>query len=340
VLSLLLPVGPKQLEATLKWPVEILWERPRRVAAAKVASDRVAAGLEQAGLNLVADVKTAYVDLALAERWLALAQQAASEFQQINRLTESRLSAGDIGELEARTAAIEASRANQASARAAIDVSVRANALRARLGLALDDRRLTLATTGDAALPSCGPLPLLLDEALASRPDVRAAELGMEEAAKRLGWERSRVVALTAALDANGSGREGFEIGPGFDVAFPLFDRNQAGRARAAVEMERAARTYAAVRQRIATELRDAILAFEQAQATLTSWQDTVLGPLERQVQAAEHAYAAGDVSYLFVLETTRRLTDARLTQREAEADRARALVRTERAIGRRCGAA
>src|SRR5262245_38662986 len=40
VLSLLLPIGPKQLEATLKWPVEILWERPRRVAVAKVAIDR------------------------------------------------------------------------------------------------------------------------------------------------------------------------------------------------------------------------------------------------------------------------------------------------------------
>src|SRR5262245_27035304 len=33
--SLLFPVGPKQLEATLRWPIEVLWERPRRVAAAQ-----------------------------------------------------------------------------------------------------------------------------------------------------------------------------------------------------------------------------------------------------------------------------------------------------------------
>ena len=49
VLSLLFPVGPKQLEATLKWPIDVLWQRPRRVASARFAADRVAAGLEQAG---------------------------------------------------------------------------------------------------------------------------------------------------------------------------------------------------------------------------------------------------------------------------------------------------
>ena len=44
VLSLLFPWGPKQLEATLRWPIEALWERPRRVAAATLAVERVATG--------------------------------------------------------------------------------------------------------------------------------------------------------------------------------------------------------------------------------------------------------------------------------------------------------
>ena len=336
VLSLLLPIGPKQLEATLKWPVEILWERPRRVAVAKVAIDRVAAGLEQAGLDLVADVKTAFADLALAQERAALAEQAASELDQINRLTQSRLSAGDIGELEARSASIDAARAGQAATRARLDVTRYSNALRARLGLALDPRTITI-TPLPGPPASCGALPALLEEALASRPDVRAAELAIEEAGRRLGWERSRVVAVAAALDANGAGSDGFEIGPGFDIGLPVFDRNQGGRARAAAEMERAALAYAGARQRVATELRDATALFDHAHAMLSSWRDTVLTPLEAQVQAAERAYGAGDVSYLFVLETTRRLTDARLTLREAEADLARAVARTERALGRRC---
>ena len=57
VLSLLFPVGPKQLEATLRWPVEVLWERPRRMSAAKLSLEAVAQGLVQSGLDLALSVR-------------------------------------------------------------------------------------------------------------------------------------------------------------------------------------------------------------------------------------------------------------------------------------------
>jgi hypothetical protein len=41
----------------------------------------------------------------------------------------------------------------------------------------------------------------------------------------------------------------------------------------------------------------------------------------------------------LFVLENTRRLTEARIRERELDADLARARAGIERAVGRRCGA-
>ncbi len=65
-LSLLFPVGPKQLEATLRWPVEVLWERPRRVAAAALSLEVAAKGLVQSGLDLALAVRLAHADLALA----------------------------------------------------------------------------------------------------------------------------------------------------------------------------------------------------------------------------------------------------------------------------------
>jgi cobalt-zinc-cadmium efflux system outer membrane protein len=335
VLALLLPWGPKQLEATVRWPIETLWERPRRVAAATLAVDRVAAGLEQAGLDLVSTVKIAYADLALAQDRALLAETAAAELDRIRELTDSRLRSGDISELEARSAAIDAATARQLAGRAQFDVTLRANDLRGRLGLALDaaDLRLSMPVAG----PGCPRGADLLVSALASRPDVRAAEIGIEEAGRRLGWERSRILAVSAVLDANGKGTEGFEMGPGVDVGFPLFDRNQAGRARASAEMQRAALTYSAVRQRVATELRDAMGQRDQAEATLAALRTTILEPLETQVRAAERAFAAGDISYLFVLEMSRRRTDALVRTREAEAEQARALARIERALGARC---
>lgn len=339
VLSLLFPIGPKQLESTLRWPVEVLWQRPRRVRAASLSADSVAAGLEQTGLNLVADVKLAYVESALAQERTVLADRSVTELDAIAMLLESRFQAGDVSRLEARTAAIDAARARQEAERARLDVALRANDLRARLGLALDDRAITLVMT-PAPDDACTVEPTLLNEALAARPDIRAAELAVEAAGARIGWEKSRIVTLTAVLDSNSRGIEGFETGPGLDFGLPILNRNQGGITRAQAELQRASSQYLAARQRVATELRDATTQYERAVVAAREWRNTVLTPLEEQVQVADRAFAEGDVAYLFVIEMTRRLTDARLRTREAEADVARALARVERAIGRRCGTA
>jgi outer membrane protein, heavy metal efflux system len=339
VLSLLFPLGPKQLEATLRWPVEALWQRPKRVNAAQLAANSIAAGLEQTGLDLVADVKVAFIEAALAQERTVLADRSVTELDAIAMLMESRFQAGDIGRLEARTAAIDAARARQDAERARLDVALRANDLRARLGLALDDRTITLVMTpapGDA----CPAGPALLNDALAARPDVRAAELAVEAAGARIGWEKSRIVTLTAVLDSNSRGIDGFETGPGLDFGLPIFNRNQGGVARAQAELQRAGSQYLAARQRVATEIRNATTQYERALAAAKEWRDTVLTPLEEQVQVADRAFAEGDVAYLFVIEMTRRLTDARLRTTEAKAEVGRALARVERAIGRRCGTA
>jgi cobalt-zinc-cadmium efflux system outer membrane protein len=63
VFTLLLPWGPKQLEATAKFPIEAIWQRPQRVAAARVATEAVAERLVATGLTLVAHSRLAVVDL-------------------------------------------------------------------------------------------------------------------------------------------------------------------------------------------------------------------------------------------------------------------------------------
>lgn len=129
------PLGPKQLEATLRFPIDLLWQRPRRVAAAKLAADSIASGLEQDGLTLVSDVKLAYTEYALAQDRIALAEGALTELNAIAALMDSRFRAGDISQLEARTAAIDAARARQDVERARLDATLRANEFRARVDL-------------------------------------------------------------------------------------------------------------------------------------------------------------------------------------------------------------
>ena len=51
VLSLLFPWGPKQLEATARWPIDALWQRPHRVAAARLTTEAVGERLVATGLR-------------------------------------------------------------------------------------------------------------------------------------------------------------------------------------------------------------------------------------------------------------------------------------------------
>ena len=310
VLSLLFPIGPKQLEATLRFPIEVLWERPKRIAAARVAADAAAAGLEQSGLILVFNVKTAYIDLVVAQDRLQLAEQAASELAQIDQLTQSRLRAGDISELEARTATIEAARARQEAIRAAGDVSLRANALRRWLGLALDEITFSIASA-DAAIRVCASDAALLEDALASRPDVRAAELAVEAAGRRLGWEESRVLALSAVLDANGNGDEGFELGPGVEVGLPIFDRNRAGVQAADDRVAKAHEEQQAARLRALAALADAYGDLASAHDEATALAADVLPAARSAFDAVEEGYRLGRFGFLDVLDAQRTLVAA-----------------------------
>jgi outer membrane protein, heavy metal efflux system len=268
----------------------------------------------------------------------ALATEAAATLQRIDTLTQSRLAAGDIAELDARAARVDAVRSAQDAERAVHDVSIARERLRMLMGLPADDASLsTLQASSD--VEGCGSVADLLKRALAARPDLRAAELSVEAAGARLGWEQSRVLALTAVLDANGEGTEGFESGPGIDVGIPLFNRNQGGRLRAQTELLRASAAYVQLQQQVGLDVREASALFDQARQSRLTWADKIVRPLGANLTDAEKSYAAGESSYLFVLENSRRLIEARVREREIAADERRAQARIERAAGIGCQA-
>jgi outer membrane protein TolC len=144
------------------------------------------------------------------------------------------------------------------------------------------------------------------------------------------------VFALTAILDSNSQGKEGFEIGPGIGAELFTADRNTGNRLRAEAELEDASRRYVAIRQQIASEVTNARIRYEEARASLAQWRDGILPPLEEAVRRTERAFAAGDVPRLIVLENTTQLVDARNRYIEIQWSLRRARAELERAVGRR----
>jgi len=337
VLSLLFPIGPKQLEFTLQYPFEVLWQRPARVEAARLNAQAIGERLVWDALSLVAQVRSAHADAITADRRLALATQNAELTRRLADITDARLRAGDISELEARAPRSDASRADVVRRATEHDRDLTRLTLAALLGL---DRVPGQLSPQTSAAYDAAPCPVddgRLKEALASRPDVRAAELTIEAATARARWERSRVVTLIGVLDANGQGDEGFEIGPGLNADLPIFDRNQGGVARAMVEIERASRSYAAARAQVITDVRSAGVRVTQAQQALDAWTTDIIPSLETEQRQAERAYEAGEIPLFNMLDVSRRLVDGRVRQLDAEADLFRSRIALERAIGRYC---
>jgi cobalt-zinc-cadmium efflux system outer membrane protein len=337
VLSLLFPVGPKQLEWTLQYPFEMLWQRPRRVAAAQLNAQAVGERLVWDALALVAQTRTAHADSVIADRRLQLTVENAELVERLAGITDARLRAGDISELEARSARSDAARVQVVRRAVEHDRNLARLTLAAILGLDTMAEQVR-AIPGEFVDPAtCGAEAARLEDALASRPDVRAAEISIEAAAQRARWERSRVLTLIGILDGNGRGEEGAEVGPGVNLDVPVFARNQGGISRAEAEVERASRQYAAVRAQVVADVRSAGVRAQQAQQAIAAWRDDIVPSLEIEQRQAEGAYQAGEVPLFALLDVSRRLVDGRLRLLDAEADLQRATIAVERSIGRSC---
>ena len=337
ILSLLFPWGPKQLEWTVQFPVDTLWQRPRRVAAATFNAQAVGQRLVSEGLALVSDVRTTYVDAVAGESRVALAAENAALARRIADIADARLRAGDISDLEARAARSDAAQIEATLRALESERELAKVTLISKLGLDVPPDGVRLAAAPLTPITTCGTPEALVTDALASRPDVRAAEIGIEAAGQRAAWERSRVVNLIAILDANGQGREGFEMGPGVGGDIPVFARNQGAITRAAAELERASRTYLAVRLQVTSEVRSAFVRFNQAQQALQIWQSAIVSSLETEQRQAESAYKLGEVALLFVLDVNRRLVQARIRELEAGIDLQKAAVALDHRVGRAC---
>ncbi|TPQ27504.1 TolC family protein [Methylomonas koyamae] len=332
--SMLVPWGAKPLELTLRYPLEIFWLRPQRVELAKLDVEQTAQRLVQTGLDLIRDVRIAHAELSLAKRRVELAESAVTLSHAIAELTQARFKAGDASELEVTNARVDALQALEQKGRLQRDCEIADERLRHLVGLSLEQWPKNVSAEL-IAHDDRFDTEKLVEQALLARPDLRAAEIIVQGAGERIGLARAEIFTITASLNAkqiNGP----LLAGPGLDLTLPIVNQNQGGIAQAQARFDKAARQYVATRQRIALDVREAHARLQQAGQSLQQWQQTILPPLQAAIQDAENAYAAGNVTYLFVLETQRRWLDAQLKTAQAAADLRRARAELERSVGQR----
>lgn len=333
--SLLFPIGPKTLETDLDIPIDILWQRPHRIAAAKLDAQSLAEDLIENGLGLIREVQTTYADLWLSqERFYWVLEDTKLQIQ-IAELAQARLRAGDISEMMAETAYVDSLRATDSMKRVSMETDILRQRFNALLGLTSDDTTYDIEPL-DIAAKSTVSIDKLLETAFAARPDLRAAELAIEAAGERVGWEKSKIYNFIAVIDAKDEGEDSLTVGPGLVIDIPILNQNQGQIARAKAELEQAARQYEALRQNIILHLRQAYTQYISAHEQFELWSSDIIPSLQTKVEQTQKSYQAGEVSYISVLEAKRELVEARMRQAELAAHLHRSAAQLNYCIGKR----
>ncbi len=320
VFSLMFPVGPKQMEYSLSYAIDVLWQRPKRVAAAKLNTEKVAENLVNHGLALVRNVYVSFADLNMTLGKLKIMEDKAELDNEIAKIASLRMQAGDISELEVTAFHLAASITEEMAVSARRDMEIQKIRFLTLLGLLAQQSDIQI-NPDPVSLSEIPDTELLIKTGLAFRPDLRAAELEIEIAGKRLGWEKSKIFNLTALLDANTQGAEGFEMGPGVNFQIPLFYFNQGGTSRARTAIQQAADNYLVLQQSIRGEILETYYGYIAARESYELLVNEILPQAELARENGELAYLSGEISYLEFLEFKKQLLQTRIRYLEAEAE-------------------
>jgi NodT family efflux transporter outer membrane factor (OMF) lipoprotein len=293
------------------WEMDFWGKNAAALAAATSDMEAARADVAQARLVLATSVASSYVELAhlftardTAVAALAVREKTAELFRQRYKFGLETL--GSVRQMEARLAGEEAQLL-------AIDerIALQRNAIAALVG-AGPDRGLMIARPAiDLARPSGLPSQLAL-ELLGRRPDIVAARLRAEAAAKRVDQHKAEFypnINLTAfvgfqSLGLNKLTQSGSDIGSvGPAISLPIFNTNRLqGQLRGAqAEYDIAVSSYNAVLLNALREVSDVAVGQQSLDKQLQALRTSVDAAREAH-QIANNRYQGGLSNYLDVL--------------------------------------
>ncbi|MDP7011164.1 MAG: TolC family protein [Verrucomicrobiota bacterium] len=324
--------GSTIVETSISADLVKILQMPRRISASDATLRTASAQAVTAALDIIAKTQRGYYNVHVLRSEVELITQRTSHLAELLAISQSRLKAGEITQLDVTTLKAE-------QAVAAIDLRAR------RLLLGLEElalARLLGQPGGATGWSLTTPLPIVpvtgdesdnIAQALRTRPELQAerwqlASLEDKIALARLAW----LEGVAAGLDAERN--SDWSLGPSASVPLPLFDWGQAQRTRARAQA-------IAARHRLTKTLRQIVQEVRQAQTSLTQLGVIVkqardeLVPLQTErVRLARAIYEAGqsDITPMRLAELD--LLEARRKLLQLELRTALASSQLKRAIG------
>lgn len=312
--------------ASLDWQLDFFGKNRARLAAATSEADAARAEAAAVRLTLSTAIAGAYADLTQ----LYADRDAAQEALRIRIDSEALIAARHRQGLETLAAQERAhsARASAEAELAALDeaVGLTRNRLAALIGQG-PDRGLTIDRPNPGAIRAFGLPQNLQAELIGRRPDVVAARLTAEAAAKRIKAAKADFypnVNLTALVGVQSLGldmlaKSGSTVGSvGPAISLPIFDsgRLQGAYRGARAEYDLAVATYDQTLTRALQEVADSAVSARALDARLNKSREALTAS-QTAYKLARQRYARGLGTYLDVLTAE----DALISNRRTVAD-------------------
>ncbi|HEY2856885.1 MAG TPA: TolC family protein [Terracidiphilus sp.] len=319
--------------------VSYLFERgKKRQHRLQAARDATAVSRSQVTDNertLAFSVASQFINVELAESTLALANQDLKSFQNTVEIAEARYKAGDIGEddllkikLQTLQFQTDVSAAQLARVQGLSD-------LRQLLGYDSVGPDYDIAGSFDYE-PVKGNLDDFQAKALDNRPDLKAAQLGVNAANSQLALQRAigkkdvtgqaSYTHLSASNDLSLFGQ----------VQLPIFDRNQGEIARSGFAVTQAQEQEKLASGQVMTDVRDAFEGLRANDKIIDLYRSGYLDQAQQSRDITEYAYRHGAASLLDFLDAERSYRSTQLSYRQALASYLLALEQLREATGTR----
>ncbi|MEE2777672.1 MAG: TolC family protein [Acidobacteriota bacterium] len=314
-------------------------KRRIRREIAEAESDAAAESVDTVRLRLALLTSHLFDDYYVIERAIEINNEHVELLEMFQRIATTRYAAGETSQQAPLRAEVEAAHLLHREVVLGTEravLLVKLNELLHREPLAYvppPPTELVVAEQSDAAWPGDR-----IEEALAARPELRAAGAALE--ARRLEIELARFESKPD-FELMGSyntmwqrSQHRFMVGAG--VSLPLYrPRLRAAQAEAEAAARSLESDIAGLADRVRTEVTTAGLRLGEAQRVVSLYRSRLLPASSDQVSAALAGFRTGEVSFLALIEAERNQRSVKLEYEQALANVHRRRAELDHAVGR-----
>jgi len=302
--------GPLLQEQTYSYgisqTIELGGKRSKRINAANANSELARGQFEMAVWQLTNDLKRKFYTALLAQSLLSLAKENQETFSETIKHTAELVQLGEMAGLDLTRLEVEKLKFDTDVANAERDYELALRDLRVMLGGDYRAMEIEVAGTLDPQ-PYEFSLAELRDEALAARPDLKAAKLSERSADAFIRLQNAqRIPDLTvgAGVDQVPLGTSTFIFGVGINL--PVSNRNQGERAKALIEKQKAQNLEQQLTNRILSDVDKALVAFEIQKRRVGLYRTGVITKVNDIQKLTEFSVKAGESSTIDLLDAIR----------------------------------